>query len=74
MIIYLGRQLKKCEMCCKHEANHYYEHELHLKELYPKEFKTKLCICEKCAKRETPKKLWEDTRRNKSRNASSIAK
>ena len=58
MIKYLGRIQSKCEMCNKHESAHYYEYELLFKILYPKDYKTKLCICEKCAKRETGKKEY----------------
>lgn len=63
MIKYLGRLQSNCEMCNKYQNTHHYEHELFLKELYPKDYKTKLCICEKCAKREVGKRQWNKIKR-----------
>ena len=46
-------------MCCKTQSTHHYEYELLLKELYPKGYKTTLCICKNCAKREIGSKKWK---------------
>ena len=59
MIKYLGRYNHKCDMCNKTNITHNYEYELLLKQLYPEGYNTKLCICQKCAKREIGKKKWE---------------
>ena len=52
-------------MCSRYAGNHSYELNLLLKELYPKGCKTKLTICEPCAKRESGSKHWNKIKRIK---------
>ena len=59
---YIGKLHRQCESCSK-SSPHNYEWELLMKELYPKEYRTKLIVCEGCAKRESGKKLWTNIRR-----------
>ena len=65
MTKYLGRLQSKCEMCNKYQSTHYYEHELLFKDLYPKDYKIKYIVCEKCASREVGKRHWSKIKRKK---------
>ena len=59
---YIGKLYRQCESCSK-SSPHNYEWKLLMKDLYPKEFKTELIICESCAKREHGSKnryKWKD--------------
>ena len=60
---YIGKLHSQCESCSK-STLHSYEWILLFKSLYPKDSKTKLIICENCAKRESGKKSWANVRRN----------
>ena len=60
MIKFLAKLYHTCEMCNKQRNTNHYEYDLLFKSLYPKDYKTKLVICHKCAKRELgSKKLNE---------------
>ena len=56
---YIGKLYRQCESCSK-SSPHNYEWKLLMKDLYPKEFKTELIICESCAKRESSKSEWNE--------------
>ena len=70
MIKYIGRLRQSCQMCSEYGDHMYLDDKKDMKEGFPEVQWEELRICEKCAIRETPKKLWGDTRRNTSRNAS----
>jgi hypothetical protein len=61
---YLGKQSINCQMCSKHN-NQSYEYKLLFADLYPKDHKKSMIICEKCAQRESGKKRWLSIKRNK---------
>ena len=65
MIKYLGYINKQCDTCSKYTGKHAYQYVLLFKNLYPKDYKTDLIICEKCAQRKKSKKNWSKTKRIK---------
>ena len=62
---YLGVHTSSCDTCSKYVGKHSYEYELLLSNLYSKEHKTKMIVCEKCARRESGSKHWTTIRRAK---------
>tara|TARA_R110000824_G_scaffold300643_2_gene488673 strand:- start:225 stop:440 length:216 start_codon:yes stop_codon:yes gene_type:complete len=70
VVKYLGIYKSKCETCGGETGKHSYEWKLSMRNMYPKNYKTKLIICEKCAKRESNKKYWDFIRRNLNVNKS----
>ena len=65
VVSYLGALIHPCDMCKSFPNRHAYEYDLLLKNLYPKDYKTRLVICEKCAKREVGNKHWDSVKRSK---------
>ena len=63
VVRYIGGVGSNCESCSGHTGKHPYEWELIFKSLYPKDSKTTLIVCEKCARREAGTKNWLSVRR-----------
>tara|TARA_R100001230_G_C5668883_1_gene173738 strand:+ start:932 stop:1339 length:408 start_codon:yes stop_codon:yes gene_type:complete len=64
VIKYLGIPNEKCECCSSYIPKHSYKWDLLFKKLYPKDYKTSMIVCEKCAMREVGKKNWNKTKRS----------
>ena len=62
---YLGTHTSNCEVCGKYVGKHSYEYELLLPNLYSKKHKTKMIVCENCARREVGSKHWATVKREK---------
>ena len=64
MIKYIGKMSKICEICCKYGGHIYLDDKSTVKGLFPEVDWKETHICEKCAKRESPKNEWKEIRRN----------
>jgi len=62
MIKYIGKITNTCEMCNKW-TTHTYLNIFSYKKMFPEMDFKDMKICEKCAKRESPKKQWNKVRR-----------